>query len=135
MRSLLVTSVLWPRYAREEFLEAGRVALKTVNRLVLAHPQVSIDPANAPSETAEIHTVFDQQLTGLRNLQQAGARESTLFSARLSNYNAFLVSLTNLFYVGLYLSRHRVEPYFLDHIWQETESLLAAISDEFNILT
>src|SRR6202022_5095200 len=27
--SLLVTSVLWPRYAREEFLEAGRAALKT----------------------------------------------------------------------------------------------------------
>jgi hypothetical protein len=45
------------------------------------------------------------------------------------------VSLTNLFHVGLYLSRHRVEPWFLDHIRQETESLLAAISDEFNILT
>jgi uncharacterized membrane protein YccC len=28
--SLLVTSLLWPRYAREEFFEAGRVALKTV---------------------------------------------------------------------------------------------------------
>src|ERR1700746_3016022 len=66
--SLLVTSVLWPRYAREEFLEAGRGALKTVNRLVLAHLQASIDPANAPTETAEIHTIFDQQLSGLRNL-------------------------------------------------------------------
>jgi hypothetical protein len=102
MRSLLVTSVLWPRYAREEFLEAGSAALKTVNRLVLANVQASIDAANEGSETEELHTVFDQQLTGLRNLQQAGARESTLFSARLSNYNAFLVSLTNLFHVGLY---------------------------------
>jgi hypothetical protein len=36
---------------------------------------------------------------------------------------------------GLYLSRHRLEPWFLDHMRQETESLLAAISDEFNILT
>src|ERR1700736_230150 len=135
MSSLLVTSVLWPRYAREEFVEAGRAALKTVNRLVLAHVQAFIDPAIAPSETEEIHSIFDQQLSGLRNLQQAGARESTFFSARLSNYNAFLVSLTNLFHVGLYLSRHRVEPWFLDHMRQETESLLAAISDEFNILT
>jgi hypothetical protein len=126
MRSLLVTSVLWPRYAREEFLEAGSAALKTVNRLVLANVQASIDAANEGSETEELHTVFDQQLTGLRNLQQAGARESTLFSARLSNYNAFLVSLTNLFHVGLYLSRHRVEPWFLDHIRQETESLLVS---------
>jgi uncharacterized membrane protein YccC len=29
--SLLVTSLLWPRYAREEFFEAGRAALKTVS--------------------------------------------------------------------------------------------------------
>jgi hypothetical protein len=144
MSSLLVMSIIWPRYAREEFIEAGRAALKTVNRLVSAHGQASIDPANAHSETAlegraysraEIHDTFDQQLSVLRNLQQAGARESTFFSARLSNYNAFLVSLINLFHAGLYLSRHRVEPWFLDHMRQETESLLAAVSDEFNILT
>jgi hypothetical protein len=137
-------SIIWPRYAREEFIEAGRATLKTVNQLVSARGQASIDPANAHSETAlegraysraEIHDTFDQQLSVLRNLQQAGARESTFFSARLSNYNAFLVSLINLFHAGLYLSRHRVEPWFLDHMRQETESLLAAISEEFNILT
>jgi hypothetical protein len=132
LSSLLVTSILWPRYAREEFVEAGRAALKTVNQLVSAHAQASIDLANAPNE---IHDTFDQQLSVLRNLHQAGARESMFFSARLSNYNAFLVSLTNLFHAGLDLSRHRVEPWFLDHMRQETESLLAAISDEFNILT
>src|SRR6202047_922421 len=99
--SLLVTSVLWPRYAREEFLEAGRAALKTVNQLLSAHLQASIDPAIAHSETKEIHSTFDQQLSVLRNLQQAGARESTFFSARLSNYNAFLVSLITLFHAGL----------------------------------
>src|SRR5258707_4288641 len=134
MSSLLVTSILWPRYAREEFIEAGRAALKTVNQLVSAHVQASIDPANAPSETEEIHYTFDQQLSVLKDLQQPGARESTFFSARLSNYNAFLVSLTNLFHAGLYLSIRRVEPWFLDHMRQETESLLTAISDEFNIL-
>src|ERR1700738_2464378 len=91
MSSLLVTSLLWPRYAREEFLEAGRATLKTVNQLVSAHVQASIDPANAPSETEKIHSPSDQQLAVLKNLLQAGARESTFFSARLSNYNAFLV--------------------------------------------
>jgi len=132
--SLLVTSILWPRYARKEFVEAGLAALKTVNRFVSAPVQASIDPANTPSETAEIQYTFDQQLSVLRNLQQAGTRESTFFSARLSNYNAFLVSLINLFYAGLDLSRHRVEPWFLDHMRPEMESLLAAIADEFNIL-
>src|ERR1700756_4189264 len=135
MSSLLVMSILWPRYAREEFLEAGRAALKTVSQLVAAHVQASIDPAIAHSETKEIHSTFDRQLSVLRNLQRAGARESTFFSARLSNYNAFLVSLTNLFRAGLDLSRYRVEQRFLDHMRQEAESLQAAISDEFNILT
>jgi uncharacterized membrane protein YccC len=135
MSSLLVTSVLWPRYAREEFLVAGRAALKTVSQLVSAHVQASTDPADAPSETEKIRSAFDQQLSVLRSLLQAGARESTYLSVRLSNYNAFLVSLTNLFPAGLYLSRHRVEPWFLDHMRQETESLLAAITAEFNILT
>src|SRR5260221_9717698 len=131
----MVMSILWPRYAREEFIEAGRAALKTVNQLVSAHGQASIDPVNAHSETKEIHDTFDQQLSVLRNLQQAGARESTFFSARLSNYNAFLVSLTNLFHAGLDLSRHPVEPWFVDRMRHETRSLLAAISDEINILT
>ena len=135
MSSLLVTSILWPRYAREEFVEAGLTALKTVNQLVSAHAQAPIDPANTHSETEEIHHTFDQHLSVLRKLQQSGARESTFFSARLSNYNAFLVSLINLFHAGLYLRRHRAEPWFLDHMRPETESLLGAISDEFNILT
>jgi hypothetical protein len=76
---------------------------------------------------------FLQQLSALRNLQQAGARESTVFSVRLSNYNAFLVSLTALFDAGLDLTRYRV--WFRDHMQQQIESLLAAISDEFNILS
>ena len=77
--SLLVTSILWPRYAREEFLEAGRAALNTVSQLVSAHLQATIDPAIARSETKEINCTFDQRLSVLRNLQQAGARESTFF--------------------------------------------------------
>src|ERR1700693_5649694 len=71
MSSLLVTSVLWPRYAREEFLETGRAALKTVNQIVSAHVQASIDPANTPSETEKIRSTFDRQLSVLRNLLQA----------------------------------------------------------------
>jgi uncharacterized membrane protein YccC len=33
--SLFVSTLVWPRYAREEFFEAGRATLKTVSRLVL----------------------------------------------------------------------------------------------------
>jgi uncharacterized membrane protein YccC len=133
--SLLVTSLLWPRYARKEFFEAGRAALKTVSQLVSAYGQTYTDRANARNDTEKIQDTFFQELSALRNLQQAGARESTVFSVRLSNYNAFLVSLTSLFDAGLDLRRYQETTWFLDHVRQQIESLLAAISDEFNILS
>jgi uncharacterized membrane protein YccC len=134
MSSLLVTTLVWPRYAREEFLEAGRAALKTIGQLVSTHTQSYIDRTDPPADTEKLQDTFGQQLSALRNLQQAGARESTIFSARLSNYNAFLVSLTNLYHAGLDLSRYRKVAWFLDHMRPEIESLSAACSEEFNIL-
>jgi hypothetical protein len=134
--SLLITSLLWPRYAREEFLDAGRAALKTVRQLVSIHALAYIGPAeDAPIEIQQVHHTFDRQFSCLRSLLQAGARESTVFSARLANYNAFMVALTNLFHAGLDLKRHRGEAWFLDHVQPEMESLFAAISDEFDVLT
>jgi uncharacterized membrane protein YccC len=133
--SLLVTTLLWPRYAREEFFEAGRAALKTVSQLVSVHARAYTDHANARNDTEKIQDTFFQELSALRNLQQAGARESTFFSVRLSNYNAFLVSLTSLFDAGLDLSRYQEVTWFLDRMRQQLESLLAAISDEFDILS
>jgi Fusaric acid resistance protein family len=132
--SLLVTSLLWPRYAREEFLEAGRDALKTVSQLVSIRARAYLGSPNAPIETEKLHHTFGQRLSALRNLRQAGARESTFFSARLSHYNAFLVALSDLFHAGLDLGRHRGEACFLNHVRHETEALLAAIREEFDIL-
>src|SRR6202040_4295146 len=43
--SLLVTTLLWPRYAREEFLEASRTALKTVGQLFSVHARAYLEAA------------------------------------------------------------------------------------------
>jgi uncharacterized membrane protein YccC len=135
MSSLLVTTLVWPRYAREEFLEAGCAALKTISQLTLKYAQTYIDRVDPSADTEKLQDTFGQQLSALRNLQQAGARESTIFSARLSHYNAFLVSLTNLYHAGLDLSRYRKVEWFLDHMRPEIESLSAALSEDFNSLT
>jgi hypothetical protein len=152
--SLLVSNLVWPRYAREEFFEAGRAALKTVSQLFSIHALTYISVGDAsvedvlktvprlraprtssgPSEV-ELHHALDQQFACLRNLLQAGARESAVFSARLANYNAFMVSLNNLFHAGLALHRHRGEVRFLEHLQNEIESVFAAISREFEVVT
>jgi uncharacterized membrane protein YccC len=135
LSSLLVTTLVWPRYAREEFLDAGRAALKTVSRLVSAHVQAYLDPAAVPAEVDTLQQSFGQQLAALRNLQQAGARESTVFAARLSHYNAFLVALSGLFQAGLDLGRHPGYTWLLDQMRPQTETLLAAIDKEFDLLS
>ena len=133
--SLLVTTLLWPRYAREEFFEAGRTALKAVGQLFSVHGGAYLEATAIAPDIENIHHAFWQQLSVLKNLQQAGARESTLFAARLSNYNAFLVALNNLFQAVLDLGRHRDEAWFLDSMQPETASFLAAIGEEFELLS
>jgi uncharacterized membrane protein YccC len=131
--SLVVTTVLWPRYAREEFLEAGQAALKTASQLVSIDTEAYLHGTEAQVE--RIRQAFGQQLSVLSNLLQVGSRESTVFSARISNYNAFLVSLTDLFHSALDLSRRRQEELpVLGQVRNELELLAAAISEEFDIL-
>jgi uncharacterized membrane protein YccC len=135
MSSLLVTTLVWPRYAREEFVESGRAALKAASHLVSMHTEAYIGRTNVPVQAEQIDQDFAGRLSVLKNLLQAGARESTGFSAHLSSYNAFLVSLTNLFHGALDLSRHQAEPSILGRVQHEIKSVAAAISEEFDILT
>ena len=135
LSALSVSSLLWPQYAREEFLEAGRAALQTVGRLVSVHARACLDSAAPCPQVDALEQAFGQQLAGLRTLQQAGARESTVLAARLAHYDAFLVALSHLFQAGLDLRRHRDQAWFLDQMRPETEALLAALGEEFELLT
>jgi uncharacterized membrane protein YccC len=135
LSSLVVTSIIWPRYAREEFFELGSKALETVAELVTLQTAAFIEVRDTSSQLEQLHRRFEQQVSTLRNLLQAGARESTPFYGHLGNYNAFVVSLTNLFQAALHLERKRREesPY-IAKIQNELAALLAAISEEFQIL-
>jgi uncharacterized membrane protein YccC len=135
LSALLVTSVLWPRYAREEYFEAGRLALETAGKLLSMETEAYIHGQKISGGVEEIREKFAQQLSVLRNLLQAGARESTYFRAGLPNYNAFLVALTDLFQSALDLDRRRQdESLILDKLGFELEAANTAISEEFAIL-
>jgi uncharacterized membrane protein YccC len=134
MSALLVTTLLWPRYAPKEFLEAGRDALNTISKLFSMDMDAYLRRKEAPVEVEQIHRAFAERLSVLKNLLQAGSRESTGFRARLANYDAFLASLTHLFHLALDLSRGKVETSILSRIEHELEALAAAISEEFDIL-
>jgi uncharacterized membrane protein YccC len=84
----------------------------------------------------QIRQDFGNRLGTLKNLLQAGSRESTVFSARLSNYNVFLVSLISLFHSALYLTRSRqLDAPIVARLKNELELVTTALSEELSILT
>src|SRR6516162_2640340 len=135
LSSLLVTSIIWPRYAREEFFELSRKTLETVGQVVLLETDSYIQPRDTSGQLEQLQKQFQQQASTLRNLLQSGARESTRFYGRLGNYNAFVVSLTNLFQAALHLERKRQEEsLYTARIRNELAAASTAVAREFQIL-
>ena len=135
LSALIVTSLFWPRYAREEFFGAGRSALQTASKLLSMETDAYVHGQKISGGIEQIRETFAQQLSSLRNLLQAGARESTYFRAGLANYNAFVVALTDLFQSALDLERRRQdESPILNEVRDELEGVNAAIRGEFAIL-
>jgi uncharacterized membrane protein YccC len=134
--ALLVSSILWPRSAREEFVVVSTKSLKMIGELVSIQTEAYARGVESPAKVEEIRQTFLAQLSVLRNLLQAGSMESTLFSARLSNYNGFLVSLISLFQGSLLLSHwRRVDAAIVQQLRAELELVSTAISKEVSILS
>jgi uncharacterized membrane protein YccC len=136
LSSLAVTSIIWPRYAREEFFELGSKALETAAEVVSLETASYIQFRDRSGQLEELRKRFVQQVSTLRNLLQAGSQESTRFYGRLGNYNAFVVSLTNLFQAALHLeTKGQEESQFIARIKNELAAASTAVAQEFQILT
>jgi uncharacterized membrane protein YccC len=135
MCALLVMTILWPRYAREEFIDAGRAALSTITDFVTLETAAYAEGKKGPEEIGEIQGEFTRRLTALRGLLDAGTRESVLFSSRVSNYNAFLVSLISLFHGAMYLTHKRlIDIPIVERVRDELAKVSSAIAEEGAIL-
>jgi p-hydroxybenzoic acid efflux pump subunit AaeB len=133
--SLAVTSLIWPRYAREEFFELGSKALETAAEVVSLETASYIQPRDRSGQLEQLRKRFEQQVSTLRNLLQAGAQESTRFYGRLGNYNAFVVLLTNLFQAALHLETKREEEsQYIARIQDELAAVSTAVAQEFQVL-
>jgi len=132
--SLLVTALVWPRYAREDFVEAERAALQTVRELFAI--QAYFYRTKARVDYEEVHQHLVKQLFALRNLLHAGSSESVIFFARISNYDAFLVSIIDLSNATLDMRRWTEgKAFIVNHMRHEHEALEEALYGEFVILT
>ena len=132
--ALLVSSILWPRYAREEFVTTAREALGSIAPVLLDRNKTAADGVTT-ANLREIRARLAGKLTALTNLRHAGARESSIFSAQLPSYDAYLVSLISVFDATLYLAEWPLTGSFVDQLRNELEGVYRGLAEEIRILS
>ncbi len=91
---MLVSLLLWPRYARVEFRNRMTEAFLDLAASFDEHRPVLHGSVSA-EDRARVAT-FPLRLTGLRTLLQYGARESRYFSARIDVYSEIVSGISRI---------------------------------------
>lgn len=100
---MVVSHLVWPRFARHEFLDLAKSAPDNVGKLTESRRRNPILGADAQSIVLAIRG----QSLRMRALLQNGANESLYFRRHLRNYTTVVVSLNNLFQASLELFRQQ----------------------------
>ncbi len=132
--ALLVSSILWPRYARDEFVTTAHEALRSIEPILLANSKTCANHLTIEN-LREIRASLAGKLTTLTNLRYAGARESSTFSAHLPSYDAYLVSLISVFDAALYLAEWPLTGSIVDQLRRELENVYRGFVEEIRILS
>ncbi len=125
--AVLVTSLLWPRYARKEFVEKMRLALEELRKGLASHSALLFE---APEAISVDERNFSAAIAQLQNLLHFGAMESKYFRARLPTYTEIISCLSRMASAvdTLVQSLPREAPFRL-HLRAELEKAHAAIAE------
>ena len=130
--SVLVTSLVWPRYARLEFLEKMRIALTELRKGMEAR-SVLLFATSTDRATLDDRN-FATAIAGLQNLLRFGAMESQFFRARLPTYREIIICLTRISAAvdSLVQTLPKEAPFRL-HLRTELEAAHAAIGNTLGV--
>jgi uncharacterized membrane protein YccC len=92
--AVLVSSLLWPRYAREEFMAKMRLALGALADGLAVRSALLLRPSAATNESND--RGFATTIAGLQNLLHFGAKESQYFRARLPTFTDIIACLNRI---------------------------------------
>lgn len=93
--SVLVTSLVWPRYARKEFLEKMRLALSQLREALSTRSALLFGEKTAADIDLNQRT-FATVIAGMQNLLRFGALESQYFRARLPTFTEIIFCLSRI---------------------------------------
>ena len=129
---IVVSHLLWPRFARQEFLGLAKSTLGNLSSLRRRSPTLRGKPRD---EVESILLGIRAQSLRLRALLQNGANESLYFQRNLPKYTTAVVSLTNLFQASLESFRQQKgDLQYLADIGPELSAVYDAIELELEML-
>jgi len=132
---IVVANLVWPRFARREFIDLARAALGDVGKLVDLQHQSLATGADLWEKASSIAIALREQSSRLRALLQNGANESLYFRRRLPSYTMAVVSLTHLLQASLDLfRRQKGEPRYLKDVGTELFTIHESIGRELQML-
>jgi uncharacterized membrane protein YccC len=133
---IVVSHLLWPRFARHEFVGLVRSVLADVGKLIDLRRRNSASGPELWSEVQATAIAVRSQSLRLRALLQNGANESLYFRRRLPSYTTAVVSLTHLFQASLDLFRQQPgSPDYLGDVAPELSTVYEAVDRELQVVT
>ena len=132
---IVVSHLLWPRFARQEFLGLAKSTLGNVGKLIELRRRSPTLRGKPRDEVESILLGIRAQSLRLRALLQNGANESLYFQRNLPKYTTAVVSLTNLFQASLESFRQQKgDLQYLADIGPELSAVYDAIELELEML-
>ena len=126
--AVLVTSLVWPRYTRKEFLEKMRLALIELRKGLAARSALLFRVSAEDTDLSD--RSFATAIAGLQNLLRLGALESQYFRARLPTFTEIISSLNRISAaVETLVQTLPQEAVFRRHLRGELEAAHAATLD------
>lgn len=124
--AIVVQSLIWPRFAREEFSKNARAAFADLQSCFQASAEAVFQGGNA--EAVKRAEEFPARISALRGLLDFGARESQYFRNRLPTYFEITTCLSRIASAIATLSRSLPpESYYHQKVRLETTAIHAAL--------
>jgi uncharacterized membrane protein YccC len=133
---VLVSHLLWPRFARGEFRDVAKSTLDNIGKLIQLRGRNPASGAKLREDAQPTILGIRGQSARLRALLQNGANESVYFRLHLADYRKAVVSLNHLFQASLELFRQQKgDPQYVVHVGAELSAVYEAIELELQMLS
>jgi uncharacterized membrane protein YccC len=145
---VLVSHLLWPRFARGEFRDVAKSTLGDIGKLIelrrISPARIATrSVAGGPALGAKLWEDAQSTVLGIRGqsirlraLLQNGANESIYFRRHLADYRKAVVSLNHLFQASLELFRQQKgDPQYVVDVGAELSAVYEAIELELQMLS